>query len=291
MSIKDNIGQAVREMLRKDGIVGDGLTKKDAQKTELDRYIEPVTPAAEVATKAEAAPETHLWDAEPETRKSDVEPEITTQPEENVSQQDFYNQIMQETKQAKEHRKDAEKDIKSSQANQNKVSPSIFSSVNYNDNDTEEQTIISRNTIIEGNVRSFANVTIDGSVKGDVQLTKNVAISGKVIGNVECNNAAMSGSQMEGNVSSKGQAKFDRDSLILGNIIASYLDMNGKVKGNIDISGKADFKSDAYIIGDINASTLTVLEGATISGHVNTTFLQDAPSTIFPEKIAMSEIG
>ena len=198
---------------------------------------------------------------------------------------------MEETKQAKEQRTAMQEDIQSSQDEQDQASPSIFSSVNFNDDDTQEQTTISRNTIIEGNIRSFANVTIDGSVKGDVQLTKNAAITGKVIGNVECNNAAMSGSQMQGNVASKGQVKFDRDSLILGNIAASYLDMNGKVKGNIDISGKADFKSDAYILGDINVSTLTVLEGATISGHVNTTFLQDTPSTIFPEAISMSEIG
>ena len=279
MSLKDNFSQAIKEMLKKDGIVGDGLTKRDAQKTELDRYIEPVTPAAEVATNDEI-----------ETDEQISEPEIDTQAEENISQQDFYKQIIEETKQAKQQR-EAEKEADSYSEPQQQASPSIFENANFNDNDTEEQTTISRNTIIEGNIRSFANVTIDGSVKGDVQLTKNAAITGKVIGNVECNNASMSGSQMQGNVSSKGQVKFDRDSLILGNITASYLDMNGKVKGNIDISGKADFKSDAYIIGDINVSTLTVLEGATINGHVNTTFLQDSSSTIFPEAITMSEIG
>jgi cytoskeletal protein CcmA (bactofilin family) len=101
----------------------------------------------------------------------------------------------------------------------------------------------------------------------------------------------MTGSQIQGNINSKGQVKFDRDSLILGNIAAQYLDMNGKVKGNIDINGKAEFKSDAYIIGDINVSTLTVLEGATISGHVNTSFLQDTPTNVFPEMIAVSDIG
>ena len=66
--------------------------------------------------------------------------------------------------------------------------------------------------------------------------------------------------------------------------------MNGKVKGNIDINGKAEFNR-MHIIGDINVSTLTVLEGATISGHVNTSFLQDTPTNVFPEMIAVSDIG
>ena len=157
--------------------------------------------------------------------------------------------------------------------------------------DVEEQTFISRNTVIEGNIRSFANVTIEGSIKGDVQSTKNASLSGKLVGNLECNNASMLGSQMQGDINSKGQVRFDRDSLILGNVAAQYLDMNGKVKGNIDINGKAEFKSDAYIIGDINVSTLTVLEGATISGHVNTTYIQDTPSSVFPEMITMTELG
>ena len=126
-----------------------------------------------------------------------------------------------------------------------------------------------------------ANVTVEGSVKGDIQSTKNAQLSGKLIGNLQCNNASMAGSQMQGDIASKGQVKFDRDSLILGNIAASFLDMNGKVKGNIDISGKADFKSDAYIIGEITVSTLTVSEGATISGRVNTNFLQHTQNSVF----------
>ncbi len=81
----------------------------------------------------------------------------------------------------------------------------------------------------------------------------------------------------------------DRDSLILGDISAQYLDLNGKIKGNVDVGGKAEFKTDAVILGNITASTITVLDGATIQGYVNTTFLQESSSSIFPEAIALSE--
>lgn len=155
--------------------------------------------------------------------------------------------------------------------------------------ETEETTVISRNTIIDGNIRSFANIDIEGSVKGDVQITKNASLSGKIIGDLTCNNAAMQGSSMQGNVISKGQVVMDKDSLILGDIATQYLDLNGKVRGNLEVGGKAEFKTDAIIFGNINASTITVLDGATIQGFVNTTFLQETASSVFPDKIAVQE--
>ncbi|MGN0675730.1 MAG: polymer-forming cytoskeletal protein, partial [Oscillospiraceae bacterium] len=155
--------------------------------------------------------------------------------------------------------------------------------------ETEETTVISRNTIIDGNIRSFANINIDGSVKGDVKITKNISVTGKVVGDIECNNSVMTGASMQGNIASKGQVQLDRDSILLGDIAAQYLDLNGKIKGNIDVGGKAEFKTDAVVLGNITASTITVLDGATIQGYVNTTFLQESSSSIFPETIAVTE--
>ena len=251
MSLKDNLSQAVKEMLNKS--VKEDEIEAQGQKSELDRYLD------------------HSASSQPEEAVKPVQPQVATQ--------NTYSQQVQEPVNQKQ-----------SEPTYN-TAPQASAPAPTPYTDVEESTIISRNTIIEGNVRSFANVTVDGSVKGDIQSTKNAAITGKLIGNLQCNNASMSGSQMQGDITSKGQVKFDRDSLILGNIGASFLDMNGKVKGNINISGKADFKSDAYIIGDITVSTLTVSEGATISGHVNTTFLADTPSTVFPEIVSISEIG
>ena len=155
--------------------------------------------------------------------------------------------------------------------------------------ETEETTVISRNTIVDGNIRSFANINVDGSVKGDVKITKNINITGKIVGDIECNNSVMAGASMQGNIISKGQVQIDRDSLLLGDISAQYLDLNGKIKGNLDVGGKAEFKTDAIILGNITASTITVLDGATIQGYVNTTFLQESSSSIFPEAIALTD--
>jgi cytoskeletal protein CcmA (bactofilin family) len=155
--------------------------------------------------------------------------------------------------------------------------------------DDNELTIISRNTIIDGNVRSFADMSIDGDIKGDVETTKNIDLNGKVIGNISCNNAMMHTSQIQGNVRMKGSISMKRDTLLIGDLMSTYAEVNGKVKGNLDVVGKADLKGDAVVFGDISASTITVEDGAIIQGYVTTTFLnKEETKNIFPDTVVIS---
>jgi cytoskeletal protein CcmA (bactofilin family) len=155
--------------------------------------------------------------------------------------------------------------------------------------EAEETTVISRNTVVEGNIRAFANVSIEGSVRGDVLVTKDISMSGRIVGDIECNNSSFTGASMQGNIASKGQVQFDRDSMLLGDITAQYLNINGKIKGNLDIGGKAEFKADSYILGNISAATITVIDGANIQGYVNTTAFRDSTANVFPETIAIED--
>lgn len=377
MSLKDNFNQAVKEILRKDGLVGDDLSKESKKKSELDRYIdappqpEPMQesdykansdfPEPEITPEAAAAPPP----ASPYVQSGQgvsqfgnrpaADPFAQQQGQQGYQNQGFPNQGYGQPGQgyggqpqgygapdqsfpnqgygAPNNMNGQPYQGASSQSRQQQSgfggqqqsgfggqqgqgyggqsftsqgygsgSPSGYGGGNvppappsYGGNEdspyyeTEETTVISRNTIITGNVRSFANVTIDGSVKGDVRITKNINVAGKVVGDVECNDSIMTGASMQGNLASKGRVQMDRDTIILGDIAAQYLDLNGKIKGNVDIGGKAEFKTDAIVMGNITASTITVLDGATIQGYVNTTFLQESSSNIFPEAIAVTE--
>ena len=40
MSLKDNFNQAVKEILKKDGLVGDNLSKGSRKKTEVDKFMD-----------------------------------------------------------------------------------------------------------------------------------------------------------------------------------------------------------------------------------------------------------
>jgi len=164
------------------------------------------------------------------------------------------------------------------------------STVPGDDGMADELTVISKNTVVEGNIRSFANMNIDGNIRGDIETTKNIELNGKVIGNLTCNNAQMLTSQIQGNIRMKGNILMGRDTLLIGDLVSTYAKVNGKVKGNMEVGGKAELKGDAVIFGDISASTITVDDGAIIQGYVSTTFLNKEESrNIFPEAISIAE--
>lgn len=169
--------------------------------------------------------------------------------------------------------------------------PSSFSTASYHFGaDDNETTVISRNTVIDGNIRSFANMSIDGNVKGNVETTKDIDINGKVVGNIACNNASLRTSQIQGNIQMKGNAFMERDTLLIGDLTSTYANVNGKIKGNLATSGKTELKSDAVVFGDISASTITVEDGAIIQGYVSTTFLNKEESkSIFPDAITIGD--
>ncbi|MCL2632992.1 MAG: polymer-forming cytoskeletal protein [Oscillospiraceae bacterium] len=157
-------------------------------------------------------------------------------------------------------------------------------------NDDNEITVISRNTYVDGNIRSFADMSVDGDIRGDVETTKNIDLNGKIVGNVTCNNALMHASQVQGNIRMKGNVTMKRDTLLMGDLMSTYADINGKIKGNLDVVGKADLKGDAVVFGDISASTITVEDGAIIQGYVSTTFLNKEESrNLFPETVVIGD--
>lgn len=325
MSLKDNFNQAVKEILRKDGLVGEDLSKESKKKSELDKYIDPPkqpveqqpsvsaeqTVFGEADTSAadftEQSAEPPLKAAEPRVPEQAVNPFASqaSQAGSPFASGPAYNEPPRSAPTGgfpPQQGGDPFSRMGYGGAgnygggNVPPVPPSAPGSSPYmgggNDApyyETEETTIISRNTIVNGSIRSFANVTVDGSIKGDVKITKNISVTGKIVGDIECNNSVMAGASMQGNVASKGQVQIDRDTILLGDISAQYLDLNGKIKGNLDIGGKAEFKTDAVVLGNITASTITVLDGATIQGYVNTTFLQESSAGIFPESIAVTE--
>lgn len=361
MSLKDNFNQAVKEILRKDGLVGEELSKESRKKSELDKYIDPPKQTetfeqtvSEQPTEAVSEPDLSGAAEAQESVYRTQEPQRAPEPAANPFAQTSSQSVSPfgigqsyENQSAGAPRGPAAPQggsdpfsrtgygggaanyggaagYGSGAANYNGAAAGfgsgapgygggMYGNTGYGGGavppsppmntggpfkggtpdtpyyETEETTVISRNTIVNGSIRSFANVNVDGSIKGDVKITKNINITGKIVGDIECNNSIMAGASMQGNVASKGQVQLDRDTILLGDITAQYLDLNGKVKGNLDIGGKAEFKTDAVVLGNITASTITVLDGATIQGYVNTTFLQESSSSIFPEAIAVTE--
>lgn len=279
MSLKDNFNQALKEILRKDGVAADDYPKEN------NKNPEPAELAAEEKTETQDMKAVGNYVDENSAAEALASAQTRSAQTDNVQ-----NTMGVQSNYSGAERASGGFGGSVPPVNNTPNTPPPYSggpSTPYYE--TEETTVISRNTIIDGSIRSFANINIDGSVKGDVKITKNINVTGKVVGDIECNNSVMTGASMQGSIASKGQVQLDRDSIILGDITAQYLDLNGKIKGNIEVGGKAEFKTDAVVLGNITASTITVLDGATIQGYVNTTFLQESSSSIFPDTIAVTD--
>lgn len=333
MSLKDNFNQAIKEILKGEGMVGDDLSKSSVKKrTEIDKFMGESAVPESASVKESLAPDTSAQSygtsfgeavppsaddfrqavqrrsPDPFAKEPQQEQEQPAKTNNNTNFNRFEYQTAEDTYTAPPPPPPP----------QRMPSGTPYGAMGFSGSgagfppsggytppgggfrggrppetpyyETEETTVISRNTRISGDISSFANVNVDGSVQGDIKLTKNISVSGKVVGNIECNNAVMTGAQMQGSISSKGQVQIDHDSVLLGNIDTQYLDLNGRIKGNVDVGGKAEFKNDAVIVGDITASTISVIDGAVIKGYVNTTFMQESTSNVFPEAITVGEV-
>lgn len=260
MSLKDNFYQAIRELLDHSGLVGSDLEDKSKDSSELDSYLE-TSSKPEVSSRA-STPASDFHVPEPEFNA----PEFSWRPPEPGLSSG------------------------SSAREEESAVPKMDSRPSMPVHQTTtEMTIISKNTLVSGDIRSFAGITIEGSVKGQVDVVKDAYISGKLLGGLKCNNASMHGSSLQGDTRAKGNVQLDNNSLMIGNLNAQHASVDGKVKGNLQISGKIELDANAVVLGDVTTSTLTVIDGANIKGYVNTTFMTEEAERAFPGQISISE--
>lgn len=142
-------------------------------------------------------------------------------------------------------------------------------------------TIITRNTVIEGNIKSFENIELNGRVKGTIDTTKNVGVSGFVQGDIHATDVLLEGAQIKGNINSKGALLMDKDTLLVGDVAAQNTRVDGKIKGEINVGGNGEFLSNSVVVGNITVSNFYVQYGARMQGYINTNFSQNEEESIF----------
>ena len=132
-----------------------------------------------------------------------------------------------------------------------------------------EEAIITRDMVIQGSVSSSANIRVAGTIVGDVTSEGDVSVKGKIEGNVSAKSLTMESGSIKGDVVTQGTVAIADGAIVLGNIKADRIDVNGKVTGNLDSSGKVILNPRAVIEGNIATSTLSASDGAEIAGNVN----------------------
>ncbi len=98
----------------------------------------------------------------------------------------------------------------------------------------KSSTIVGKGTVIEGNIDTVGNISVDGKLLG--------------------------------NLKTKAKVNIGQTAEINGNVYAQNAEIAGNITGVIEVSELLILKPTAVINGDINTNKLRVEEGAVING-------------------------
>ncbi|MBQ7284306.1 MAG: polymer-forming cytoskeletal protein, partial [Oscillospiraceae bacterium] len=134
---------------------------------------------------------------------------------------------------------------------------------------TEEETVISKSVVIEGNVRTTSKLTIKGEVTGNVISTADLVITGKVGGSIQGSTIKLSACEINDTVTATSEILISPNSVINGDVKAGNIVSEGCINGNID-ADSVTLATSSKTVGDITCKTIRINEGASLKGKLET---------------------
>ncbi|MDF3001095.1 MAG: polymer-forming cytoskeletal protein [Bacillota bacterium] len=130
-------------------------------------------------------------------------------------------------------------------------------------------TVISRSMVIVGEITSSGNIDIYGDVKGSIRTDGDIKATGSVVGDLAGHSFTLNGCTIQGNIKAKGNVTIGQNTVVVGDIIAENIKINGKVKGNLVITKMSEFFENALLAGDVRSQTISMSQGAKLHGNVS----------------------
>ena len=129
-------------------------------------------------------------------------------------------------------------------------------------------TVIAAGATFFGDIRAEGDVEVLGKVKGNLEATGNIRVVGKVLGDVKGEAVVLEGCTVQGNITSTSYVTLDAGAMVVGDVLATDFESDGKVKGNLQIARAATFSSCALLAGNVIAATIMMAQGAKVQGAV-----------------------
>ncbi|MCR4691408.1 MAG: polymer-forming cytoskeletal protein [Lachnospiraceae bacterium] len=145
----------------------------------------------------------------------------------------------------------------------------------------DESAVITKCMTVKGDVLSRGSIEIQGVVEGNVTALGKLNVSGNLKGDAKAAEVFADAAQISGQITADGTAKIGKDSVIIGNIIASSAVIAGAVKGDIDVHGPVILDSSAIVMGNIKSKSVQINNGAAIEGMCSQCYAESSPSSFF----------
>jgi cytoskeletal protein CcmA (bactofilin family) len=147
-------------------------------------------------------------------------------------------------------------------------------------------TIISKGTVIKGDIISDGDIELCGSLSGNIKTKGSLRVSGGLIGDASAKEMTFLTSEVRGNMSCATEVTIDEASVVYGNVQAESIVLNGKIRGNIKAKKGAILQDSAVLWGNLEAGSISIDQGAKLEGEVKIIF-DKACKDLFDDKIAV----
>lgn len=210
-----------------------------------------------------------ITDEKPEEEISEKSEEKIEEPSEDTEEkvEDFEEVEVEEI----EIQEEVEMSKKEEKKNQEEavVKEEILSSEQTEEEDinSDETTVITKGTTINGGIKSDTSLIVKGVIEGDVECLGKLTITGRVAGNSTASEIYVNTPKLTGNLVSRGSVKVDVGTVVVGSISSASVVVAGAVKGDIDVNGPVIVDSTAVVQGSILGKSIQINSGAVIDGN------------------------
>lgn len=157
---------------------------------------------------------------------------------------------------------------------------------NFDGMSNAQVAIIPKGTVITGNIEITGKLEMYGTINGNINSNDRVNICGDVNGNIKARDVYTKDSFIEGNIQCEEGAVVRENTVILGDIDAQSLMVDGAIQGKLDIKGMITVGEKAIVDSDIKAKSIQVSNGAALNGHCSLCYAEITPKSFFPEDAA-----
>lgn len=155
--------------------------------------------------------------------------------------------------------------------------------MSFEENVEKQVAVIPKGTVINGNIEISGKMEMYGTVNGNIKSDDRVNLCGQITGDLNVKDLYARDSFVEGNVSCSEGAVIRENTVVLGDINASSLIVDGAIQGKLDIKGAITVGDKAIVDSDIKAKSIQVSNGAALNGYCDLCYADVKTKDIFPE--------
>lgn len=148
---------------------------------------------------------------------------------------------------------------------------------------SDEVSVITSGLTITGDLVTTGSMDMSGSVIGNVSVAGKLNILGSIDGNSSALEVYAENAKITGDVNSQGSIKVGRNTVIIGNVIATSAVIAGAIKGDIDVRGPVILDATAIVMGNIKSKSVQINNGAVIEGICSQCYADVSPSVFFDD--------